>query len=802
LICGFRAALGAEGVLSAPSEMAVYDCDGYTVERRSPIAVVFPRTTDQVAEVVNLCRAHRCPIVARGAGTSLAGGCLPAEHGVVVMLTRMNRILELRLEDALALVEPGVLNIQLGRELAGTGWHYAPDPSSQIASTIGGNVATNAGGPHTLKYGVTVNHLAGLEAVLSDGSIISTGPVEDPTALDLASLICGSEGTLAIVTKVWVRLTRDPEDRRTLRVAFPTIDDASQTVSQIISAGIIPAALELMDRGILDAVEDAYAMGVPREAGAVLVIEIDGLAVTLEPLKLRIEALCREHEAIEIIHAETAAAREQLWKCRKMAVGAVGRLSPGYILQDGVVPRTKLPAVMRRVDEIAVKHDVRIVNVAHAGDGNVHPILLYDERVPGQLQRVQAASREILEACIDFGGSVTAEHGVGVEKIELVEKMFAPADLEALQRVRAAFDPYGLFNPGKKLPAKVHGTNGATLQATTTIGDRVLDYCPDDMTITVEAGITLAALNRFLAASQQRLPLDPPDAERVTIGEILATNAYGPRRFAYGTARDYLLGARMIDGRGQSYFAGSRVVKNVAGYNLPRAIVGARGAFGTIVEATLMVRPTPTHAAFVTCNATSFEQASALLKILRHGPTTPVAIELQTGRSITGAAARLVVGFEGGEDEVAWMVERLMTDWRNAGGQEVVCELGTGLDERWAQLSRPAEFQVNVLPSELIGVTEAIFKSVPDAFLSAHAGNGVLRGGWSENEPSSAELKIMICEHLRPIAMKAGGNLVMLTASSDPGRTSGEISSETGSEKTLMETIAHSFKLNTSPQRH
>ena len=242
LIRSFRALLGVDGVLSAPSEMAVYDCDGYTAERRPPIAVVFPRTTQQVVDVVNLCREHHCPIVARGAGTSLAGGCIPPPHGVVLMLTRMNRILEVRLDDALALVEPGVLNIQLGRALAGTGWHYAPDPSSQIASTIGGNVATNAGGPHTLKYGVTVNHLAGLEAVLSDGSIIEAGPVENPASLDLASLICGSEGTLAIVTKVWVRLTRDPEDRRTMRVAFNTIDDASQTVSKIISTGIIPAA--------------------------------------------------------------------------------------------------------------------------------------------------------------------------------------------------------------------------------------------------------------------------------------------------------------------------------------------------------------------------------------------------------------------------------------------------------------------------------------------------------------------------------------------------------------------------------
>lgn len=457
MIRRLRAALGPENVLSAPSELAVYDCDAFTVERRPPAAVVFPRSTQQVAAVVRVCNEFDCPIVPRGAGTGLAGGCSPLEGGVVLMLTRMNRILEIRLRDALALVEPGVLNLQLTQTLAGTGYHFAPDPSSQGTATIGGNVATNAGGPHTLKYGVTANHIAGLEVVLADGSIVQFGPVEDPGALDLARVVCGSEGTLAIVTRIWARLTRLPAACRTVRATFASIDDASQAVSQIIAAGIVPAALELMDRGILDAVEDAFAPGVPRDAAAVLVIELDGAEAGLDPLLEQVTGICRTWRAGEILQAKTPAERELLWKCRKMAVGAVGRLSPSYVLQDGVVPRTLLPRVFKRIGEVAAAHRVRIVNVAHAGDGNVHPILLYDPRDHELAARVKEASREVLEECIACGGSITAEHGVGVEKIALMERLFAPADLGAMHRVRQAFDPAGRMNPGKKLPAMAAG---------------------------------------------------------------------------------------------------------------------------------------------------------------------------------------------------------------------------------------------------------------------------------------------------------------------------------------------------------
>ena len=444
-------------MLSSPSELAVYDCDAFTVERAVPDAVVFPGSTREVARVVTVCAEHGVPVIARGAGTSLAGGCTAVDGGVVVMLTRMNRIVEVDVRDRMALVEAGAPNVQLGRRLAGTGLHYAPDPSSQGASTIGGNVATNAGGPHTLKSGVTVNHVLGVEVVLGDGRVVRVGPVDDPAQFDLPGLLCGSEGTLGIVTRVWVRLTPNPQDYRAMRAIFDSVEQATETVSQIISAGIIPAALELMDQGILGAVEDAFHFGFPPDAGAILIIEVDGPTAGIEEQQRRIVEFCQRNNAREVLTATSDAERTNLWKCRNLSVGAVGRLSNSYVIQDGVVPRTRLPHILRRVTEIGAKHNVRIVNVAHAGDGNVHPILLFDERDRDEVDRALSAGRELLAECIAAGGSVTAEHGIGIEKIEFMEQLFGPEDLEAMRHIREAFDPDGRMNPGKLLPtAAIH----------------------------------------------------------------------------------------------------------------------------------------------------------------------------------------------------------------------------------------------------------------------------------------------------------------------------------------------------------
>jgi len=447
--------LGPENVLWAPSDLAVYDCDAYTIDRHAPNAVVFPRSTAHVAAAVTICREHGTPVVSRGAGTSLAGGCLPVGGGVVVMMTRMNQILDIDLRNRMAVVEAGVPNIQLTRRLAGTGYHFAPDPSSQGASTIGGNVATNAGGPHTLKYGVTVNHILGIEAVLGDGSVVRLGPVRNPAELDLIGLLVGNEGTLGVVTKIWVRLTPDPQDYRTMRAIFNTIDDATKTVSRIIAAGVIPAAMELMDQAILTAVDEAFHFGFPDDAGAILIIELDGPSAGLDSQQQQVVDFCETSGAREVVQAASPEERALLWKCRKSAAGALGRLSSSYFTQDGVVPRTRLPEIIATIIEIGKKHDVRVVNVAHAGDGNVHPVLLVDERDPDLMRRAAIAGRELLEACIECGGSVTAEHGIGVEKVELMERLFSEDDLRAMAHIRCAFSPSGHLNPGKVLPGHI-----------------------------------------------------------------------------------------------------------------------------------------------------------------------------------------------------------------------------------------------------------------------------------------------------------------------------------------------------------
>jgi glycolate oxidase len=441
------------GLVTDPEILEGYrrdQCAPDLIPNGRPAALVRPRTTAEVQRAVRAAASHGVPIVPRGAGSGLSGGAAAVDGCVVLSLEAMTDI-AIDESSLVATAQAGVLNGDLKRSAAEVGLFYPPDPASSEFCTIGGNVATNAGGPHTLKYGVTINHVLGLEVVLSDGAIVQIGPLEDPAELDLAGVLVGSEGRLGIVTKVWVRLTPNPQDFRALRAVFGTVDEATQAVSRVIAAGIIPAAMELMDRGILDAVEDAYHFGFPRDAAAVLIIEVDGPTAGLDEKQRRIVNICREANAREIIQAASAAERETLWKCRKMAVGATGRLSPSYLIEDGVVPRTKLPHILRRIGEIGAKHGVRIVNVAHAGDGNVHPVLLFDEENRAEVERARAAGSELLTECIACGGSVTAEHGIGVEKLELMDKLFAPGDLAAMHAVRSAFDPRGLLNPGKLL---------------------------------------------------------------------------------------------------------------------------------------------------------------------------------------------------------------------------------------------------------------------------------------------------------------------------------------------------------------
>ncbi len=446
--------VGREGVLTSTADLAVYECDGFTIDKNRPDAVVFPTSAEQVVAIVKLCNLFDVPFVARGAGTSLAGGCVPVGGGVMIGLSRMKKILEVNVRDRYAIVEAGVVNVWLTNQLKPLGYHYAPDPSSQGACTIGGNVATNSGGPHTLKYGVTVNHILGIEMVLPNGELVTVGgPTEDGPGYDLTGTIVGSEGTFGIVTKVWVRITRNPEAYRTLLGVFDSIDDCTNCISDIIGAGIVPAALEMLDKTILGAIEAAFQFGFPLDADAVLIMEVDGHAAGIQDEADAIEAIAKRNNAREVRKANTDPERMALWKARKQAFGTIGRLGyPSYCTQDGVVPRTKLPDIMRCIRATSAKHGVAICNVFHAGDGNIHPVLMFDERDPKQVRAVLAASTDILEECIRLGGSVTGEHGIGVEKLDFMAKLFTPDDLNFMVRLRTAFNPKNNCSPNKMLP--------------------------------------------------------------------------------------------------------------------------------------------------------------------------------------------------------------------------------------------------------------------------------------------------------------------------------------------------------------
>ena len=447
--------LGKGAVLSDPEELLVYESDGLTLFRALADFVVFPQTAEQVAALVRLANREDMPFVARGAGTGLSGGCLPAEGGLVISLMRMNRVLEVDYANQFAVVEPGLVNLHLSWAVGPSGFYYAPDPSSQQACTIGGNIANNSGGPHTLKYGVTTNHVLGLEVVLPDGELMWIGgKTRDPQGYDLTGLFVGSEGTFGIATKIIVRILKKPQALKTVLAVFNDIDGASAAVSAIIARGLIPAAMEMIDQLTIQAVEDAFGCGYPRDAAAALLIEVDGLAAGMDEQAARIMAACREAGARDVRVARDAEERELLWKGRKSAFGAYGRVSPAYMVMDGVIPRTKLPYVLRRVNEITAAHGLRVGNVFHAGDGNLHPNILYDPREPGIEARVVAAGGEILKVCAEVGGSISGEHGIGLEKADYMPLIFTGADLECMRRVKHAFNPRGLCNPGKIFPSR------------------------------------------------------------------------------------------------------------------------------------------------------------------------------------------------------------------------------------------------------------------------------------------------------------------------------------------------------------
>ncbi len=451
-IAELRAAVGDDGLITGKSQLQTYECDGLTNFRVLPGAVVLPSTAQQVQAVVRLCARHKIPFVSRGSGTGLSGGALPAAGGIVISLTRMNRILEVDIPNRFVVAEPGVINTHVTQRVASRGYFYAPDPSSQSVCTIGGNVAENSGGAHCLKYGFTVTHVLALEVVLPSGELVQLGsPTLDAPGYDLAGVFVGSEGTLGVATKVTLRIVKRPEVIQTLLAAFDSVQAAAQTVSDIIAAGMLPSALEIMDTLAIQAAEAAVHAHYP-VCNGLLLVELDGPCSEVDALMREVRAICSNNGAWEIRVAQSEQERALVWKGRKAAFAAVGRISPNYIVQDGVIPRTALPHLLTEIDRMASAEGLRVANVFHAGDGNLHPLVLYDRSIAGQEEKALDLSYRILRLCVDNGGSITGEHGVGKEKQEALGYMFSEPDLATMQLVRCAFDPESIANPDKVFP--------------------------------------------------------------------------------------------------------------------------------------------------------------------------------------------------------------------------------------------------------------------------------------------------------------------------------------------------------------
>ena len=448
-----KAVVGSSSLLTKPEELLVYEQDGLTIYKGRASAAVLPKSTEQVAKIVSLCDKHKVPFIARGAGTSLSGGTIPIEGGVIIEFALMDHILEVDLENGVVLVESGAVNLSVSEAASSSGYFYAPDPSSQVVCTIGGNISHNSGGPHTLKYGVTTHHLVAAEVVLANGEVLWLGSkAPDKIGYDIISLLAGSDGTLAIVTKALLRIIPKPQDVRALMASFETPEDASMVVSGIIGAGVLPSAVEMMDKLVIGAIEDSiHAAGYPRDAGAVLLVEIDGRVEDVDDGINKVLKICKANKAKQVKVAADEHERKRLWAGRKGAFASMGRLGPNYIVQDGVIPRTKLPEILAKVYQISKDYSLKIANVFHAGDGNLHPLIIYDA-AKGETEKAVRASGETLKICVEVGGTITGEHGIGIEKRDLMPMIFNDVDLDMMMKVKGTFDPEGLCNPCKTLP--------------------------------------------------------------------------------------------------------------------------------------------------------------------------------------------------------------------------------------------------------------------------------------------------------------------------------------------------------------
>src|SRR5690349_7432425 len=603
VLAELRQVVGREAVIATPNDLRIFERDG-SIEGAMPDAVVLASSTRQVADVIKVAARHHIPLVPRGAGTGLSGGAVTIRGGIALQVTRMRRILDIDPVAQTAIGEPGVVNKELSLVAAQHGLFYAPDPSSQKACTLGGNAAENSGGPHCLYYGVTTNHVLGMEVVLADGSVHwVSGDAPDRVGLDLCGVLVGSEGTLCAITKIKVRLLKVPPSVITLLAAFPNVEAASQAVSAVIGHGIVPSALEMMDNVTVGAVEAHYRAGYPTDAGAVLLVEVDGTEESTRELTDAISAILTDNHGYALREAQTPAERDLLWQGRKGAIGALGRIKPNYYLHDGVVPRSRLPQILSAVGEIGEHYRLPVANVFHAGDGNLHPNILFDMRDAQVLHQVEAAGEEMLRAVVEMGGALSGEHGIGLEKSAFMPWIFTADDLDAMQRVKHVLDADGILNPGKIFP----------------------DPTRKPVHLAGRSGLAVEELQAELGKAGQFLPLDPFHSPGHTIGGLLATGWTGPLRMRYGPPRDFLIGIRVALPDGKLASAGGRVVKNVSGYDMMKLHYGALGSLGVIVAASFKVFPKPLHDVTVVTHRgwDGVEEALAT-------PLAPSALELSS----------------------------------------------------------------------------------------------------------------------------------------------------------------------------
>jgi len=675
-----------------------------SLETGRPDGVFLPSSAEDIQRLVSWAAEHGLPLIARGAGTGLAGGAVAERGGIIVVQTHMNHVLDLDVVGRSALVEAGAVNEMVEIRVKAEGLYYPPDPSSGRSSCLGGNLGTNAGGPHCFKYGVTTNYVTGVEAVLSDGRAVTLGGrALDVPGYDLCGLMVGSEGTLGLITRAYLRLIRNPPGVKTMLVAFASIEQAGEAVSAVIAAGLVPAALEVIDQRAMRMIEAYYEVGLPVEAGAALIVEVDGYPEGLDAQMDAVAALLQTHGGFDLQVAQTEEERQRIWYGRKSAAGAIARIAPGYYLTDVTVRRSQLAEVLTRVNEICARHDLQTASFFHAGDGNLHPLILCDPRDEAFMRRVHAAVGEIIRLCIEKDGSITGEHGVGMEKRAYLSEMYSSAELSAMQEVKAAFDPEGLFNPGKVLPAEwpapvlpplvapfsfpfapataAEAASGlrALSEAGTTIrigsapeGDSsVADiwlstrkltgihaFAPEDLYVTVGAGTLWAEVQDFLAPHGMQLPLVAPWPD-ATVGGLISVNLNAPLRMRYGALRDVLLCATVVLADGRVIRAGRPLVKNVAGYDLPKVFVGAYGTLGLLIDVTFKLIPRPRMRRTVVVPASDLHGALALAARVLPQALVASAIGVVRGLSLPGLP---VVRFPVGASMVLYTAEGMPED--------------------------------------------------------------------------------------------------------------------------------------------